>query len=83
MDAKHRTALLIRGFSDALPLVPGVVAFGLVYGVAALAVNPSPAETAGMSAIVHAGSSQFAALGNCRGPAVLLGHGRVAVTMVR
>ncbi|MBC7257701.1 MAG: AzlC family ABC transporter permease [Chloroflexi bacterium] len=63
MDAKHRTALLIRGFSDALPLVPGVVAFGLVYGVAARAVSLSPAETAGMSAIVHAGSSQFAALG--------------------
>lgn len=46
-----------------LPLAPGVVAFGLVYGVAARAVGLSLAETAGMSALVHAGSSQFTALG--------------------
>lgn len=44
-------------------MVPGVVAFGLVYGVTARAVGLSPSETAGMSAIVHAGSSQFTALG--------------------
>ncbi|MDH7489401.1 MAG: AzlC family ABC transporter permease [Anaerolineae bacterium] len=63
MSATHRSASLARGFLDALPLTPGVVMFGLVYGVAARAVGLSPVETAGMSAIVHAGSSQFAALG--------------------
>lgn len=54
---------LLRGLSDTLPLVPGVVVFGLVYGVTGRAVGLSPLETAGMSAVVHAGSSQFTALG--------------------
>jgi len=53
----------MRGFAAAAPMVPGVVVFGLVYGVAARAVGLSPAQTAGMSAIVHAGSSQFMAVG--------------------
>lgn len=48
---------------DALPMAPGVIVFGLVYGVAARAVGLSPAQAAGMSAIVHAGSSQFMAVG--------------------
>ena len=59
MDAKERVRSLGRGMLDALPMVPGIVVFGLVYGVAARAVGLSPLETAGMSAIVHAGSSQF------------------------
>ena len=52
-----------RGVVGALPLVPGVVAFGFVYGMTARAVGFSLAEAAGMSAIVHAGSAQFVALG--------------------
>jgi 4-azaleucine resistance transporter AzlC len=52
-----------RGLLDTLPMAPGVIAFGLVYGVAARAVGLSPAQAAGMSAIVHAGSSQFMAVG--------------------
>ncbi len=63
MSARRGPALLVRGFLDTLPLTPGVVVFGLVYGVAARAIGLSPVETAGMSAIVHAGSSQFTALG--------------------
>lgn len=63
MSATRWSRSLARGLLDTLPLTPGVVAFGVVYGIAARAVNLSPAETAGMSAIVHAGSSQFAALG--------------------
>lgn len=63
MSATHRIRSLLRGLSDALPLVPGVVVFGLVYGVTGRAVGLSPLETAGMSAVVHAGSSQFTALG--------------------
>ena len=46
-----------------LPLAPGVVAFGLLYGVMARQVGFSPWEALGMSLIVHAGSAQFTALG--------------------
>ena len=52
-----------RGLLATLPLVPGVVAFGLLYGVMARQVGFSPWEAWAMSLIVHAGSAQFAALG--------------------
>jgi 4-azaleucine resistance transporter AzlC len=45
------------------PLVPGVVAFGLLYGMLARQVGFSPGEAWIMSLIVHAGSAQFVALG--------------------
>jgi 4-azaleucine resistance transporter AzlC len=46
-----------------LPLAPGVVAFGLLYGVMARQVGFSPWQAWAMSLIVHAGSAQFTALG--------------------
>ena len=46
-----------------LPLAPGVVAFGLLYGVMARQVGFSPWEAWAMSLIVHAGSAQFTVLG--------------------
>lgn len=52
-----------RGLLATLPLAPGVVAFGLLYGMMARQVGLSPWEAWAMSAIVHAGSAQFAALG--------------------
>ena len=52
-----------RGVVATLPLAPGVVAFGLLYGVMARQVGFSPWEALGMSLIVHAGSAQFTALG--------------------
>jgi 4-azaleucine resistance transporter AzlC len=52
-----------RGFLAALPLTPGVVAFGLLYGMMARQVGLNPWEAWAMSLIVHAGSAQFAALG--------------------
>jgi 4-azaleucine resistance transporter AzlC len=52
-----------RGVLATAPLVPGVVAFGLLYGVMARQVGFSPWEAWGMSLIVHAGSAQFVALG--------------------
>lgn len=52
-----------RGFLGALPLAPGVVAFGLLYGMMARQVGLTPREAWAMSVIVHAGSAQFAALG--------------------
>jgi 4-azaleucine resistance transporter AzlC len=52
-----------RGLLATLPLAPGVVAFGLLYGMMARQVGLTPWEAWAMSAIVHAGSAQFAALG--------------------
>jgi 4-azaleucine resistance transporter AzlC len=52
-----------RGLLATLPLAPGVVAFGLLYGVMARQVGFSPWEVWAMSLIVHAGSAQFTALG--------------------
>ncbi len=51
------------GFHATLPLVPGVAAFGLVYGVLARQSGLSLATTFAMSALVFAGASQFTALG--------------------
>lgn len=52
-----------RGLLATLPLAPGVVAFGLLYGVMARQVGFSSWEAWAMSLIVHAGSAQFTALG--------------------
>jgi len=52
-----------RGLLATLPLAPGVVAFGLLYGMMARQVGFSPWEAWAMSLIVHAGSAQFTAVG--------------------
>lgn len=52
--------LLSRGARETLPLLPGVVPFGLVYGIAARAAHISPSLTQAMSVIIFAGSAQFA-----------------------
>jgi 4-azaleucine resistance transporter AzlC len=52
-----------RGFVATLPLAPGIIAFGLLYGVMARQAGLSPWEAGAMSLIVHAGSAQFTALG--------------------
>jgi len=52
-----------RGFLAALPLVPGVIAFGLLYGMMARQVGFGPWGACAMSLAVHAGSAQFTALG--------------------
>jgi predicted branched-subunit amino acid permease len=52
-----------RGLASTLPLLPGVAAFGLLYGVMARQVGLSPGEVWAMSLIVHAGSAQFTVLG--------------------
>ena len=64
-----------RGFLATLPLAPGVVAFGLLYGAMARRVGFSPWEAWAMSLIVHAGSAQFAVLqgwGSSRADAAIL-----------
>jgi 4-azaleucine resistance transporter AzlC len=52
-----------RGMLATAPLAPGVVAFGLLYGVIARQAGFAPWEVWVMSLIVHAGSAQFAAVG--------------------
>jgi len=52
-----------RGLLATLPLAPGILAFGLLYGAMARQVGFSPGEAWAMSLIVHAGSAQFTALG--------------------
>jgi predicted branched-subunit amino acid permease len=52
-----------RGILATAPLLPGIVAFGLFYGMIARQVGFRPWEAWAMSAIVHAGSAQFTALG--------------------
>jgi 4-azaleucine resistance transporter AzlC len=54
---------LHRGLLAALPLAPGVIAFGLLYGMMARQVGFGPWGAWAMSLAVHAGSAQFTALG--------------------
>jgi 4-azaleucine resistance transporter AzlC len=54
---------LRRGLTATLPLAPGVIAFGLLYGVMARQAGLAPWEAFAMSLVVHAGSAQFVAVG--------------------
>jgi 4-azaleucine resistance transporter AzlC len=49
------------GLRAELPLVIGVIPFGMIYGVLALSSGLQPVEAQAMSAVVFAGSSQFIA----------------------
>ncbi len=51
---------LLLGARDTLPLLPGVVPFGLIYGATALAAGLPAWLAQAMSAIIFAGSAQFA-----------------------
>lgn len=52
-----------RGVAATLPLWPGIIAFALLYGMMARQAGLSPWQAALMSMMVHAGSSQFTAVG--------------------
>lgn len=47
------------GIRAELPILLGVIPFGVIYGVSALAAGLSPVQAQAMSAIVFAGSAQF------------------------
>lgn len=49
----------MKGISDELPILVGVIPFGVIYGVLAIDAGLAPAEAQAMSAIVFAGSAQF------------------------
>jgi 4-azaleucine resistance transporter AzlC len=62
-DSSQQMREFSRGVAGTAPLAPGVIAFGLLYGMMARQVGFAPLEAWAMSLIVHAGSAQFAALG--------------------
>jgi 4-azaleucine resistance transporter AzlC len=59
----NSTSLSLRefwlGVKDELPILVGVLPFGMIYGISALAAGLSPASAQAMSSIVFAGSAQF------------------------
>ncbi|WNW09806.1 AzlC family ABC transporter permease [Pseudomonas sp. DTU_2021_1001937_2_SI_NGA_ILE_001] len=61
IDPGARQAFML-GVRKLLPLIPGVIPFGLVTGVTAIDMGLSPASTLGMTALFYAGSAQMAAL---------------------
>ena len=52
---------LSRGIRAELPITLGVIPFGMIYGVLAIAAGLSPGQAQAMSSIVFAGSAQFIA----------------------
>jgi len=53
------TADFRRGAADTMPILLGVVPFGIAFGVVGLTVGLTPAETILMSLAVFAGAAQF------------------------
>ncbi len=47
------------GVREELPILLGVIPFGMIYGISALSAGLKPAEAQAMSSIVFAGSAQF------------------------
>ena len=57
MSAERREFL--AGIKAELPILLGVIPFGMIYGVLALDAGISPAASQAMSSIIFAGSAQF------------------------
>ena len=49
----------LHGLRDELPILVGVIPFGMIYGILALGAGLSTGEAQAMSVIVFAGSAQF------------------------
>lgn len=64
----------LSGVRDELPLLVGVIPFGMIYGVLAVSVDIPAGQAQAMSFILFAGSSQFIT-------AQLFGHGTPAIVM--
>lgn len=56
----HRDA--IAGIKDSVPILLGIIPFGLIAGIAAVDAGLSPVQAIGMSVIIFAGASQLAAI---------------------
>jgi 4-azaleucine resistance transporter AzlC len=57
--ARQRTSEFLRGIRDELPILVGVVPFGLIYGVSAVGARIPAAMAQAMSSVIFAGSAQF------------------------
>ena len=73
MRSTHRD--FIDGARGALPILLGVVPFGMICSVAAVSVGLNPLEAIGMNFIVFAGASQLAVL-------QLIGEGAIWLVMI-
>lgn len=67
--------MFLLGARDTLPLLPGTIPFGLIYGATALAAGMPAWLTQAMSVVVFAGSAQFAVV-------LLVAGGASAITLV-
>ncbi|HEX7555040.1 MAG TPA: AzlC family ABC transporter permease [Leptolinea sp.] len=74
MNPSPRTQFL-SGVRDLLPILLGVMPFGLIYGMAAVNAGIPPFQAFLMSSIVFSGSAQFAAT-------QLIGHGALVMVVV-
>lgn len=61
-NSRPQIAELVAGIRSELPIAVGVIPFGLIYGVLAMAVGLTPVQGQAMSSIVFAGSAQFIAV---------------------
>ena len=66
------TAGIRRGFIAAQPLAPGIIVYGMVFGVLAATAKLSVLEAVLMSAAVYSGSAQLAALQSWSGAGLIL-----------
>ncbi|MBT7074649.1 MAG: AzlC family ABC transporter permease [Anaerolineae bacterium] len=57
MQKAHKA--LLKGIKDELPILVGVIPFGMIYGILALSAGLSKVEAQAMSVIIFAGSAQF------------------------
>ena len=58
-SSRPQMAEFLAGVRSELPIALGVIPFGLIYGVLAMAAGLTPAQGQAMSSIVFAGSAQF------------------------
>lgn len=56
---KTASQQFLLGVKDELPILVGVVPFGMIYGILALSAGLNPFDAQAMSAVIFAGSSQF------------------------
>lgn len=56
---ESRAARFLAGVRDELPILLGVIPFGMIYGILALSAGMHSFDAQAMSAIVFAGASQF------------------------
>lgn len=56
---KTRLRQFFSGVRDEMPILVGVIPFGMIYGILALGAGLRPADAQAMSAVIFAGSSQF------------------------